>query len=113
MGKGSAAGRGQVNIPAFVQTLKKVGYRGPLCIEREVGDQEGACATSPTGCRCCGSVWRSDEARSRGDPQGQRQPRATLRSPLSYFASTSSVKSWTVSPSFSVISSPLLLLAVR
>jgi sugar phosphate isomerase/epimerase len=32
-------GQGQVNIPAFVQTLKKVGYRGPLCIEREVGDQ--------------------------------------------------------------------------
>jgi sugar phosphate isomerase/epimerase len=34
-------GKGQVNIKAFVQTLKKVGYRGPLCIEREVGDQEG------------------------------------------------------------------------
>jgi sugar phosphate isomerase/epimerase len=34
-------GEGQVNIRAFVQTLKKVGYRGLLCIEREVGDQEG------------------------------------------------------------------------
>jgi L-ribulose-5-phosphate 3-epimerase len=33
-------GQGQVNIRAFVQTLKKVGYRGPLCIEREVGNQE-------------------------------------------------------------------------
>jgi sugar phosphate isomerase/epimerase len=33
-------GQGQVNIRAFVQVLKKVGYRGPLCIEREVGDQE-------------------------------------------------------------------------
>jgi sugar phosphate isomerase/epimerase len=33
-------GRGQVNIRAFVQTLKKVGYRGALCIEREVGNQE-------------------------------------------------------------------------
>jgi sugar phosphate isomerase/epimerase len=33
-------GHGQVNIRAFVQTLKKVGYRGPLCIEREVGTQE-------------------------------------------------------------------------
>jgi sugar phosphate isomerase/epimerase len=33
-------GHGQVNIKAFVQTLKKVGYRGPLCIEREVGNQE-------------------------------------------------------------------------
>lgn len=34
-------GEGQVNIKKFVQTLKKVGYRGSLCIEREVGDQEG------------------------------------------------------------------------
>lgn len=33
-------GEGQVNIRAFVQTLKKVGYRGPLCIEREVGNQQ-------------------------------------------------------------------------
>jgi L-ribulose-5-phosphate 3-epimerase len=33
-------GQGQVNIRAFVQTLKKVGYQGPLCIEREVGGQE-------------------------------------------------------------------------
>jgi sugar phosphate isomerase/epimerase len=32
-------GRGQVNIPEFVRTLKRVGYRGPLIIEREVGDQ--------------------------------------------------------------------------
>ncbi len=33
-------GQGQVNIKRFVQTLKKVGYTGPLCIEREVGDQQ-------------------------------------------------------------------------
>ena len=33
-------GQGQANIRQFVQTLKKVGYRGPLCIEREVGSQE-------------------------------------------------------------------------
>ena len=33
-------GKGQVNIKQFIQTLKKVGYRGPLCVEREVGDQE-------------------------------------------------------------------------
>ena len=32
--------QGQVNIKMFIQTLKKVGYRGSLCIEREVGDQE-------------------------------------------------------------------------
>jgi len=37
-------GKGQVNIKAFVRTLKKVGYRGALCIEREVGDQEGRLA---------------------------------------------------------------------
>lgn len=33
-------GRGQVNIPAFIRTLLRVGYRGPLCIEREVGNQQ-------------------------------------------------------------------------
>jgi sugar phosphate isomerase/epimerase len=33
-------GQGTVNIRKFVQTLKKVGYKGTLCIEREVGNQE-------------------------------------------------------------------------
>lgn len=33
-------GQGEANIKKFIQTLKKVGYRGPLCIEREVGTQE-------------------------------------------------------------------------
>jgi L-ribulose-5-phosphate 3-epimerase len=33
-------GTGQTNTKLFVQTLKKVGYRGPLCIEREVGSQQ-------------------------------------------------------------------------
>jgi sugar phosphate isomerase/epimerase len=33
-------GQGQVNIRQFVKALQKVGYRGPLCIEREVGNQE-------------------------------------------------------------------------
>ena len=33
-------GQGQTNTAAFVQLLKKVGYKGPLCIEREVGNQE-------------------------------------------------------------------------
>jgi len=32
-------GKGNVNIPAFLDALKRVGYKGPLCIEREVGDQ--------------------------------------------------------------------------
>jgi sugar phosphate isomerase/epimerase len=34
-------GQGQANIKEFVRTLRRVGYRGPLCIEREVGDQAG------------------------------------------------------------------------
>ena len=33
-------GQGQVNMRAFVETLKKAGYTGPLIIEREVGDQQ-------------------------------------------------------------------------
>ena len=33
-------GRGQTNTKQFVKTLKQVGYRGALCIEREVGSQE-------------------------------------------------------------------------
>ncbi len=32
-------GRGQTDTRAFVATLNRVGYTGPLCIEREVGDQ--------------------------------------------------------------------------
>jgi sugar phosphate isomerase/epimerase len=44
-------GKGQVNIRKFVQTLKKVGYRGPLCIEREVGDQEQRVADLAHGVR--------------------------------------------------------------
>lgn len=44
-------GQGQVNIRKFVQTLKKVGYRGPLCIEREVGNQEQRVADVAHGVR--------------------------------------------------------------
>jgi sugar phosphate isomerase/epimerase len=33
-------GQGQVDIAKFLGTLKKVGYRGPLSIEREVGNQQ-------------------------------------------------------------------------
>jgi sugar phosphate isomerase/epimerase len=32
-------GRGQTNTAEFVKALVRVGYRGPLCIEREVGSQ--------------------------------------------------------------------------
>lgn len=31
-------GQGQVGIPRYLQALRDVGYRGPLCVEREVGD---------------------------------------------------------------------------
>ena len=44
-------GQGQANIKKFVQTLKKVGYRGPLCIEREVGDQPQRIADIAHGIR--------------------------------------------------------------
>jgi sugar phosphate isomerase/epimerase len=44
-------GQGQVNIKQFIQTLKKVGYQGPLCIEREVGDQEQRVADIGLGIR--------------------------------------------------------------
>jgi sugar phosphate isomerase/epimerase len=33
-------GQGQTNTRFFVETLKKVGFRGPLIIEREVGNQQ-------------------------------------------------------------------------
>jgi L-ribulose-5-phosphate 3-epimerase len=33
-------GKGQVNIRRFIQTLQRVGYGGPLCIERGAGSQE-------------------------------------------------------------------------
>ena len=51
-------GEGQVNIPAFVKALQKVGYRGPLCIEREVGDQEARIGDIASGIVFCGSVYR-------------------------------------------------------
>ena len=33
-------GTGVMDFKHVIDTLKKVGYRGPLCIEREVGNQE-------------------------------------------------------------------------
>lgn len=33
-------GQGQTGTREFVTALKRIGYRGPLCIEREVGSQE-------------------------------------------------------------------------
>jgi sugar phosphate isomerase/epimerase len=50
-GEEVALGQGQVNIRKFVETLKKVGYRGPLCIEREVGNQEQRLADVAHGIR--------------------------------------------------------------
>jgi L-ribulose-5-phosphate 3-epimerase len=44
-------GTGSVNIRAFLQTLKRVGYRGPLCIEREVGTQAQRFADIAAGVR--------------------------------------------------------------
>jgi sugar phosphate isomerase/epimerase len=44
-------GEGQVNIREFVKRLKKVGYRGALCIEREVGNQPQRIADISHGIR--------------------------------------------------------------
>ncbi len=44
-------GKGEVNIRQFIKTLKKVGYRGALCIEREVGNQEQRVADVAHGIR--------------------------------------------------------------
>src|SRR5947209_520826 len=44
-------GEGEVDIRRFVQTLKKVGYQGPLCIEREVGNQQQRLADVAHGIR--------------------------------------------------------------
>ena len=41
LGRGSAARPGAGEHPrSSCRRCKKVGYRGPLCIEREVGDQQ-------------------------------------------------------------------------
>lgn len=42
-------GQGTVNMVAFVKTLKEVGYRGSLCIERCVSDQAVAIRDVATG----------------------------------------------------------------
>jgi sugar phosphate isomerase/epimerase len=45
-------GQGEVNIRKFVQTLKSVGYTGPLVVEREVGDQAGRVRDVAHGLAC-------------------------------------------------------------
>jgi len=44
-------GKGQVNIPRFIQALQSVGYAGPLFIEREVGSQQDRYADIELGVR--------------------------------------------------------------
>jgi sugar phosphate isomerase/epimerase len=50
-GEEEPLGKGQVNIRLFIKTLQRVGYRGPLCIEREVGNQEQRLADVAHGIR--------------------------------------------------------------
>lgn len=38
LGKERPLGQGSVNFPKFIETLRSVGYTGPLCIEREAHD---------------------------------------------------------------------------
>ena len=44
-------GEGEVGMQRFVETLKRVGYAGPLIIEREAGDQQGRIADCVAGIR--------------------------------------------------------------
>ncbi|HTE17697.1 MAG TPA: sugar phosphate isomerase/epimerase family protein [Armatimonadota bacterium] len=44
-------GEGEVGMRRFVETLKRVGYAGPLIIEREAGDQQGRIADCAAGIR--------------------------------------------------------------
>jgi sugar phosphate isomerase/epimerase len=44
-------GEGQVNMRKFVETLKRVGFQGPLIIEREVGNQPQRMETVARGIR--------------------------------------------------------------
>jgi L-ribulose-5-phosphate 3-epimerase len=41
LGMERALGKGSVGIPAFVQTLREIGFRGPLNVEREAEDEDG------------------------------------------------------------------------
>ena len=38
LGKERALGKGAVDFPRFIATLREIGYQGPLCIEREAED---------------------------------------------------------------------------
>jgi sugar phosphate isomerase/epimerase len=44
-------GKGQVNMQSFLDALIRIGYRGPLVIEREVGTQAERIADVETGAR--------------------------------------------------------------
>ncbi len=49
-GREMPLGEGEVNVPLFIGTLKEIGYRGPLTIEREVpGEQQKRDITSAVG----------------------------------------------------------------
>jgi L-ribulose-5-phosphate 3-epimerase len=53
-------GLGQVNIRSFIKTLQKVGYCGPLCIERGVGSQEQRVADIAKGVEFLRQCLKSD-----------------------------------------------------
>jgi sugar phosphate isomerase/epimerase len=41
-GEEVVVGSGQVDWPSFLRTIDGLGYRGPLCIEREAGEKRAA-----------------------------------------------------------------------
>jgi L-ribulose-5-phosphate 3-epimerase len=52
-------GQGHTDTREVVRILKKIGYRGPLCIEREVGDQAARFADIQHGVRVLQDALRS------------------------------------------------------
>jgi sugar phosphate isomerase/epimerase len=54
-------GQGEVNIPKFVRALVEAGYRGPICVEREVGNQSERFADIAHGIRLLREVLAAEQ----------------------------------------------------
>ena len=72
-------GEGEVNIPQFLRSLERVGFDGPLIVEREVGDQAGRLAMSPwdwndcdSGAKVDGSTPSGPTRKGEGEAPGRR-----------------------------------------
>lgn len=59
-GEETPLGEGEVGMERFVQALKRTGYRGPLVIEREVGDQAGRMRDCAAGIKVLEDILKAD-----------------------------------------------------